>query len=50
MIIRIFRVRIQQGKLDEWRQRVEEHSIPWIRGQDGLIAFYPGKPMDEESH
>ncbi len=50
MIVRIFRVRIQHGKLDEWQQKVEEHSIPWMRRQDGLIAFYPGKPMDEESH
>lgn len=50
MIFRIFRVCIQQGKLDEWRQKVEEHSNPWMCRQDGLIAFYPGKQMDEESN
>jgi quinol monooxygenase YgiN len=50
MIVRIFRVRVRQGKLDEWQRGLEEHSLPWMRRQDGLIAFYPGKAMDEESH
>jgi quinol monooxygenase YgiN len=49
MIVRIFRVRVLPGKLNEWQQKVEEHSIPWMRQQDGLIAFYPGKPMDAKS-
>ena len=49
MIVRIFRVRILEGKSDEWQQKVETHSIPWMRQQDGLIAFYPGKPIDDES-
>lgn len=49
MIVRIFRARIRPGRLDEWQQRVEQHSIPWMRRQDGLVTFYPGKPMDGES-
>ncbi len=49
MIVRIFRVRVMEGKLAEWQQKVEAHSIPWMRKQTGLIAFYPGKPMDGES-
>ena len=49
MIVRIFRVRILEGKLNEWQQKVEKYSIPWMRQQEGLIAFYPGKPIDEQS-
>jgi quinol monooxygenase YgiN len=45
MIVRIFRVRVLPGKSQEWRQKVEQHSIPWMRRQSGLIAFYPGKPI-----
>jgi len=49
MIVRIFRVRVLEGKSDEWQQKVEAHSIPWMREQEGLIAFYPGKPVDDKS-
>ncbi|MDX1485715.1 MAG: antibiotic biosynthesis monooxygenase [Alphaproteobacteria bacterium] len=49
MIVRIFRVRVFEGRTEEWQQKVEAHSIPWMREQDGLIAFYPGKPVDGDS-
>lgn len=49
MIVRIFRVRVLEGKSDEWQQKVEAHSIPWMREQEGVIAFYPGKPVDDAS-
>jgi hypothetical protein len=45
MIVRIFRVHVIEGKSEEWQQKVEQHSIPWMRQQSGLIAFYPGKPI-----
>ena len=48
MIVRIFRVRILPGMLREWQHKVETISIPWLRQQQGLIAFYPGKPVDAE--
>jgi hypothetical protein len=48
MIVRIFRVRVLPGKTHEWQDRVEVISIPWLRKQDGLIAFYPGKPIEPE--
>lgn len=28
------------------KNKVEGISIPWLREQEGLIAFYPGKPID----
>ncbi|HUI14567.1 MAG TPA: antibiotic biosynthesis monooxygenase [Xanthobacteraceae bacterium] len=46
MIVRIFRVRVMPGKSEEWQQKVERHSIPWMRQQSGLIAFYPGEPIN----
>ena len=48
MIVRIFRARIRKGRLADWQQKVEDHSIPWLECQDGLVAFYPGKPLDAE--
>ncbi len=49
MIIRIFRARIQPGCLDLWQEKVEKFSIPWLISQQGLIAYYPGKPVTDES-
>ena len=49
MIVRVFRVRVLEDKLDEWQEKVEVHSSPWMRQQSGLIASCPGKPFDEES-
>ncbi|WP_082616209.1 antibiotic biosynthesis monooxygenase [Ensifer sp. Root278] len=46
MIVRIFRVRVLPGRLADWKNKVEGISIPWLRQQEGLIAFYPGKPID----
>jgi hypothetical protein len=49
MIIRIFRARIISGSHSLWLDKVEKFSIPWLESQPGLIAYYPGKPLDEES-
>jgi heme-degrading monooxygenase HmoA len=45
MIIRIYRGTVFPGKEHAWQNRVEQLSIPWLKSQPGLIAFYPGKPM-----
>jgi hypothetical protein len=37
---------VQQQK--EWQRKVEDHSIPWLRRQDGLISFFPGMPMEDQ--
>jgi hypothetical protein len=49
MIIRIFRARIIPGSHSLWLDKVEKFSIPWLISQPGLIAYYPGKPLDIES-
>jgi quinol monooxygenase YgiN len=48
MIIRIFRVRVRPGTEAGWQQRVEAHSIAWMRAQTGLVSFYPGRPLAAE--
>jgi heme-degrading monooxygenase HmoA len=40
MIVRSFRCRTFRGKETEWRRSEEELSIPWLRGQSGLIEFH----------
>jgi hypothetical protein len=50
MIVRIFRVWVQNGKQEEWRHMVEEHSIPWMKSQNGILAFYPGMPINAVDH
>ncbi|RWD31311.1 MAG: hypothetical protein EOS22_04620 [Mesorhizobium sp.] len=47
MIMRIYRGTVFAGKEHLWQDRVETLSIPWLRKQIGLVAFYPGKPMVE---
>ncbi len=49
MIIRFFRARIRPGRLDLWQEKVEKFSIPWLISQQGLVAYYPGKPITEEA-
>jgi quinol monooxygenase YgiN len=45
MIIRYFRAKLRPGKETLWQEKVREFSIPWLREQEGLIDFYPGKPL-----
>ncbi len=42
MIIRVHRAKIGEGKLDEFKSRVEQIWIPWLKKQDGIRGYYPG--------
>jgi len=44
MIIRIFRVRVVSGREQDWQERVERLSIPWLQSLPGLVAYYPERP------
>jgi len=46
VIVRVFRARIKAGKLEEWREKVERVAVPGIRSAPGLLAFFPGEPLD----
>lgn len=48
MIVRVFRVRVKAGHAGEWQRMVEAHSIPWMKAQEGCVAFYPGRPLDAD--
>ncbi len=49
MIIRLFKAKIHPGQLDSWQEKVEKFSIPWLKQQKGLVGYYPGKPLSEQS-
>lgn len=45
MIIRVFRAKTHPGKQAEFEAKVKELSIPLVRSQKGLLAFFSGRPM-----
>lgn len=51
MIVRVFRARVRPGKHTEFETLVTRRSIPLVKKQKGLVAFYSGRPtgssMDE---
>ncbi len=48
MIVRIFRARVLPGKLDQWQQQVEAYSVRWLTSQEGMLGYFPGKPLGDE--
>ena len=49
MIVRVFRVLIRVGHTADFERMVIEQSIPWLNQSEGLIGYYPGKPIDEDA-
>jgi quinol monooxygenase YgiN len=49
MIIRIFHVMIRKNRVPDFRKMVREQSIPWLKRSEGMLGYFPGEPMDEES-
>ena len=50
MILRVFRVRVRKDRIPEFRKMVEEQSIPWLKNSDGMLGYFPGAPMGEDSN
>ena len=50
MIVRVFRARIREGRLADFKRMVREQSIPWLEASDGMLGYYPGEPLSESSH
>ncbi len=44
MIVRVFRARVRSGKGAEFESLVRTLSIPLVKRQGGLVAFYSGRP------
>ena len=47
MIIRVFRAVIREGRVDDFRKMVQEQSIPWLTGSDGMLGYFPGRPFGD---
>lgn len=47
MIIRIFRAVVRPGMSEAFEARTREFSLPTVRTHPGLLAFFPGRPIDE---
>jgi quinol monooxygenase YgiN len=47
VIIRIFRARIRQDQVSEFKRMVREQSIPWLEGSDGMLGYFSGEPLSE---
>jgi quinol monooxygenase YgiN len=49
VIVRVFRARIREGRVAEFRKMVEEQSIPWLQQSEGMLGCLPGEPLSEDS-
>ena len=47
MILRVFRAVIREGRIDDFKKMVQEQSIPWLKGSDGMLHYSAGAPMGE---
>jgi heme-degrading monooxygenase HmoA len=46
MIIRVFSAKVHHGAQEEFEINVRALSIPLVRSQKGLVAYFSGKPME----
>ena len=49
MIVRVFRARVREGRVADFKKMVEEQSIPWLEKSDGMLGCFPGEPLPESS-
>ena len=49
MIVRVFRAKIREDKLDEFKKLVQEQSIPWLERSAGMLGYFAGEPLDTRS-
>jgi quinol monooxygenase YgiN len=49
MIVRIFRAKIREDKVAEFKRMVREQSIPWLEKSDGMLGYFPGEPFGENA-
>jgi heme-degrading monooxygenase HmoA len=47
MILRVFRAVVKPGRAAAFEAMTRAYSLPVIRTHPGLVAFYPGRPIDE---
>ena len=47
MIVRIFRAKIRENRISEFKRMVQEQSIPWLKSSDGMLGYFPGEPFGD---
>ena len=47
MILRIFRAVIREGRISDFKNMVQEQSIPWLKDSDGMLGYFPGEPYGD---
>ena len=47
MILRIFRAVIFKDRVSDFKKMVQEQSIPWLTGTDGMLGYFAGEPFGE---
>ena len=45
MILRVFRAKIHADRVAEFKQMVQEQSIPWLEKSEGMLGYFPGEPF-----
>jgi len=48
MILRVFRVKVRPGKQAEFKKRILEQTLPWLRRQSGMSASFPGEALEAD--
>ena len=49
MIIRLLHARVRSGRQAEFKKVLELLSLPTVQSRKGMIAFYPGQPVGQNS-
>lgn len=49
MIVRVFRARVREGRVPEFKKMVQEQSVPWLERSDGMLGYFPGEPLSATS-
>jgi heme-degrading monooxygenase HmoA len=49
MIVRVFRAQPKRGKSAAFEEKARALSVPLVKKQPGLVAYFPGKPLDDQN-
>ena len=49
MIIRVFRAKIREGRVSDFKRMVRQQSIPWLEKTSGMLGYFAGAPLNAAS-
>ena len=49
MVIRIFRAKIRENQVSQFKQMGQNQSIPWLDSSEGMLGYFPGEPFGENA-